>query len=82
MSVDDIKYVIIDAVDVDSIDFSKVKQVDASVLRYSMDGTKTFVKYEGAKPYCLYGKTVYTHSQMVAILNDPAGDWVDPNPDF
>ena len=44
------KYVIIDKDDVSSVDFSKVLETSADTLRYSNDGNKTFVKYEGNKP--------------------------------
>ena len=67
------KYVIIDASDVSSIDFSQVMETSADTLRYSLDGSQTFVKYEGAKPDTLDGKDTYTHSQILTIL---AGeDW-------
>ena len=69
------KYVIIDKDDVSSVDFSKVLERSADTLRYSNDDSKTFVKYEGNKPSFLTGKTVYTHSQILAILNDTDGEW-------
>ena len=69
------KYVIIDKDDVSSVDFSKVFETSADTLRYSLDGSKTFVKYEGNQPSFLSGKTVYTHSQILAILNDTDGEW-------
>ena len=40
-------YVIINSSDVSSVDFSKVSETSADTLRYSLDGTKTFVKFEG-----------------------------------
>lgn len=49
-------YVIINANEVDSVDFSQVDETSADTIRYSLDGTKTFVKYDGAKPSFLYGK--------------------------
>jgi len=65
------KYVIIKSDEVDSVDFSKVQEISENTLRYSLDGTKTFVKYEGDQPSFLSGKTEYTHSEILAIL---AGD--------
>ena len=62
------KYVIIDKDDVSSVDFSKVLETSADTLRYSTDGNKTFVKYEGSKPSFLTGKTAYTHSQILTEL--------------
>ena len=69
------KYVIIGRDDVSSVDFTKVLETSADTLRYSTDGNKTFVKYEGSKPSFLTGKTVYSHSQILAILNADDGEW-------
>ena len=62
-------YVIIDSSEVSSIDFNQVLQDGESSLVYSLDGTKTFVKYEGTQPSFLSGKTEYTHSEILAILS-------------
>ena len=62
-------YVIIDSSEVDSIDLDQVLETSADTLRYSLDGTKTFVKYEGEQPSFLSGKTEYTHSEILAILS-------------
>ena len=69
------KYVIISKDDVGSVDFSQVFETSADTLRYSNDGSKTFVKYEGSQPSFLSGKTEYTHSEILAILNDVDGEW-------
>ena len=77
-----LKYVIIDSSYVSSVDFSRVKETSADTLRYSRDGTKTFVKYEGDTPDFLLSLdnfTEYNHSQILSILNDAAGDWYDPD---
>lgn len=72
-------YVIIDASEVNSVDFNQVLQADADKLRYSLDGTKTFVKYEGEQPSFLSGKTEYTHSEILAIL--ATDEWTNPDPE-
>ena len=64
-------YVIIDASDVSSVDFDQVLQTSADTLRYSVDGSKALLKYEGDQPSFLSGKTEYTHSEILTIL---AGD--------
>ena len=69
------KWVIIGKDDVSSVDFSKVMERSADTLLYSTDGNKTFVKYEGNQPSFLTGKTEYSHSQILAILNDTDGEW-------
>jgi hypothetical protein len=71
------KYVIIDSSEVSSVDFSQVLESSADTLRYSVDGTKTFVKYEGEQPSFLSGKTEYTHSEILTILS--GDEWTDPD---
>jgi len=61
-------YVIINKSEVANIDFSKVKETSTETLRYSIDGTKTFVKFEGDTPTFLSGKQQYTHTQILEIL--------------
>lgn len=74
------KYVIINASDVASVDFSQVDETSAATLRYNIDpaGTKTFVKFEGSTPSFLEGKTQYTNSEILAIL--ATSEWTNPNP--
>ena len=69
------KYVIIDSSNVSSVDFSQVLETSADTLRYNNDDTKTFVKFEGDTPTFLDGKTQYTHSEILAILNNVDGEW-------
>ena len=66
-----ITYCIIDASDVSSVDFSQVAETSADTLRYSLDGTQTFVKYEGTQPFFLLGKTEYTQEEILNILSGP-----------
>ena len=63
-----LNYVIIERSEVANVDFSQVAETDENTCRFSVDGTQTFVKYEGAKPRFLYGKDTYTHSEMLATL--------------
>jgi hypothetical protein len=71
-------YCIINSDEVASVDFDQVAETSADTLRYSVDGTKTFVKYEGDQPSFLSGKTEYTHSQILDILSTP--EWISPDP--
>ena len=64
-------FVIIDASEVSSVDFDQVIETSADTLRYSVDGTKTFVKYRGTQPFFLLGKTEYTHEEILSILSGP-----------
>jgi hypothetical protein len=68
-------YVIINANEVSSINFSEVLETSANTLRYNNDSTKTFVKYKGDQPSFLNGKTTYTESEIKALLNDEQGEW-------
>ena len=73
MAYENRKYVIINASEVGSVDFSQVNETSANTLRYSLDDSQTFVKFDGDTPSFLDGKTSYTHSQIRTIL---AGeDW-------
>ena len=67
------KYVILEASEVSSIDFSKVLETSADTLKYSIDNTKTFIKYEGDKPSFLDGKTEYTYEEILTELTN--SDW-------
>lgn len=62
------KYVIINADEVDSVNFNQVLNTSANMLRWSLDDTKTILKYEGTQPSFLSGKQEYTHSEILAIL--------------
>lgn len=55
------------------IDFNQVMESSPNTLRYSVDGSKTFVKYEGNQPNFLNGKIEYTHSEIIEILS--GSDW-------
>ena len=72
-------YVIIDSSEVSSVDFDLVRENSGDGLRYSLDGTKTFVKFEGDTPSFLVGKPQYTHAEMLNILSGT--DWTSPDPD-
>jgi hypothetical protein len=73
------KYVIINADEVDSVDFSQVDETSADTIRYSVDGSKTFVKFDSdIIPSFLEGKTQYSHSEILTIL--ATDEWTDPNP--
>jgi hypothetical protein len=72
------KYVIINTSELESVDFKQVLQDSANTLRYSVDGSKTFVKYEGDTPSFLEGKTEYTHSEILTIM--ATDEWTDPDP--
>jgi hypothetical protein len=74
------KYVIFDVTELNKVDFSQVLETSAETVRKSVDGTKTFVKWEGGIPAFMEGITSksreYTHDEILEIL---AGeDWTPP----
>lgn len=75
-------YVIFNTSERDSIDYSQVLETSRDTLRTSLDGTKTFVKYEGSEPSSVSALTTisgsYTHSQILEVL--AGSEWTDPNP--
>ena len=73
-------YIIIDASEVDNVDFSQVQETSADTLRYSLDGTKTFVKFEGDTPSFLIGEPQYDHSEILTIMQ--SAEWTDPSLDI
>ena len=78
----DRNFVIFDVTEIPLIDFTTVLETSADTLRLSVDGTKTFVKWEGDEPPCislLTTKTqVYTYEVILAIL--ATSEWTAPNP--
>ena len=73
------KYVILNSSDVASIDFSQVLQRSADTLRYSLDGSQTFIKYEGTRPSFLDEDDIdLTHAEIMDVLSHE--DWA-VNPD-
>lgn len=72
------KYTVISSEDVDSIDFDQVLEGNESHLHYSLDGSKTLVKYRDDQPSFLSGKTEYTHSEILTILSGE--EWTPSDP--
>ena len=71
-------YVILNATEAESINFDDVLETSQSTLRWndpSESVRKTFVKYEGNTPSWLAGKTSYTLTEILPILNNPEGEW-------
>jgi len=71
-------YCIINSSDVSSVDFNQILETSADTLRYSVDGSKTFVKYEDGQPSFLWGKTEYTHSEILEVL--ATDEWTSDEP--
>ena len=64
------------------IDFTTVCETSEDTVRKSVDGTKTFVKWDGVTPDCVANLETkegpYTYEEILVIL--ATDEWTDPNP--
>ena len=71
------QYIIFNVTELPLIDFTQVLETSADTVRVSVDGTKTFVKWEGDIPSCVTALTTaegpYTYEEILIILEGP--DW-------
>ena len=68
------KYLIFNISEIDKVNFDEIKQTSKDTLRISIDGTKTFVKWEEDEtPSFVYTLTTaegpYTHEKILEILS-------------
>lgn len=61
-------YVILNTSELPSVDFDQVLQDSADTLRYSVDGSKFLLKFEGDSPSFLIGEPQYTQVEILTIL--------------
>ena len=68
-------YVIFDVSEIDKIDFTQVLETSAQTLRKSVDGTKTFVKWESEVPSSVEALTTkgpyLTEEDMILLMPKP-----------
>ena len=69
------KYAILNTSDINTVDFSKVKQARATGVRKTLDGSKFMVKFEGDTPDFLEGVTLYTNQEMIEIFWNIDNGW-------
>ena len=76
------EFMIFNVSELGMIDFTQVLETSEETVRKSVDGTKTFVKWDGSTPQCVIDLTTsegpYTYDEILQILSTPA--WTDPNP--
>ena len=64
------------------INFTQVLETSIDTVRKSVDGLKTFVKWDDMMPECVSNLTTkegpYTYDEILVILATP--EWTDPNP--
>lgn len=70
-------YAVFNVSELNKIDFEQVLETSADTLRLSVDGTKTFVRWNGQTPSSvetLDSKQLYSYEQVVELLSTP--EWV------
>lgn len=71
------KYVVFNVSEKDSIDYDEVLENSADTLRLSLNGEKTFIKYDGDMPDSVNSLTtkeaVRSHSEIIELLGTE--DW-------
>ncbi len=73
------QFVIINKDQVSSVNFSEVMETSTSTLRYNLDGTKTFVKFNGDTPSFVTNETIYNETEFYEFTSDYNNGWcVDP----
>ena len=81
MNYENRQFIIFNQSELNKIDFNQVLETSVNTIRTSIDGTKTFVKWEGEMPECVASLTTkegpYTHEQMLNILATDV--WTDNN---
>ena len=77
-------YTIFSVTELASIDFTQVLETSAQTVRISVDGTKTFVKWDGEIPSSVQNLTtrdgLYTYAEILEILSTE--EWTSPNMDM
>ena len=74
-------FMIFNISELDEIDFTQVHETSKDTIRLSLDGTKTFVKWDGEIPECVNNLTTkegpYTYEEILSILSTI--EWSDEN---
>jgi hypothetical protein len=71
----DRNFMIFNLNELNTIDFNTVLESGSDTVRKSIDGTKTFVKWDGPMPTCVANLTTkegpYTYDEILEILSGP-----------
>ena len=74
-------YMVFNVSELEQIDFTQVKETSIDTVRKSVDGTKTFVKWEDEMPQCVTDLTTkegpYTYEEILQIL--ATTEWTNPD---
>lgn len=72
---EDRRYVIFDVTELPLINFDEVYETSMETVRLSVDGTKTFVKFDLPQPPTVQALTTksieYTHEEILNIMETP-----------
>lgn len=75
------EYLIFPVSELNKVDFNQVLETSAETVRKSVDGNKTFVKWNGAAPAFVSTMTgtegPYTHAEILDILG--TSEWTSPD---
>lgn len=74
-------FMVFNVSELEKIDFSQVLETSEETVRKSVDGTKTFVKWDGSEPpICIATLTTnegpYTYEEMLELLSGE--EWTPP----
>lgn len=77
------KFMIFGVSELPNIDFTQVCETSIDTVRKSVDGTKTFVKWDGEEiPSSVDSLTTkegpFSYEEILTILSSP--EWTNPNP--
>lgn len=83
MSYQNREFMIFNVSELDGIDFSQVLETSINTVRKSVDGTKTFVKWNGdiipsSVDFLITKEGPYTYDEILTILSTP--EWAVDDP--
>jgi hypothetical protein len=82
MELDNRSYLIIGVNEINKVNFSQVLETSVDTLRYNVNNTKTFIKWEGDTPVfvneIITKEGPYNHTEIMSILS--TSEWVPVQP--
>ena len=83
MTYENREFMIFNVSELDTIDFTQVLETSIDTVRKSIDGTKTFVKWDGVEipssvEALMTKEGPYTYEEILTIL--ATEEWTNPNP--
>ena len=79
---DNRNFMIFNISELPNINFTEVLETSEETVRRSVDGQKTFVKWDGIMPECVTNLVTkegpYTYDEIILILDTP--EWTAPFP--